>query len=955
MRRTPLRLRAVLLALPALLVSVPIAAQQPDDEYARLIREHTTDPLFLASSVATLPDHPTIPSPLDHFGTIAGAPGVMHSTDELYGYYRALAAATPRVRVETVGRSEEGREIILVVIADDATMQRLDHYRAQLARLADPRNVDAQQADAIIADAKPIYMLNGGLHSPEMGPPEMLPELAYRLAVSDDPAVANIRNNVITIINPVSEPDGRDRQVDWYYRYTKGRTEWDDGFPRSTPYWGKYVVHDNNRDGIQISQELTKALYRVYYDWHPIVLHDLHESVPLLYISTGTGPYGEENDPIVIGEWQLFANNDVTRLSAQNMPGVWTWGFFDGWWPGYAAWVANNHNSIARFYETFGNAGADTYVRDLSNSRYAGQLVTTRQWYRAWPPTAKVRWSLRNNTNFMQAGVLASLQFTAENGDQLLRNFWQKGTNSIARGRNEAPHGFVIPGFDDQRDPRRTAYLVNQLQRQQIEVHQRDEGDFVIRLDQPYRDLAVTLLTKQNFPADAQYPPYDDIAWTLGYLYGVDVEAVDDDDIFEWDDLALLADTVAYTGDVDGSGRTLVIANHAQTELLPALYWLQSNGTGARAFAAERAFEIGDDEMPAGSIIIEGAASDVATQLAQQFGLDVIATNRNIDVARHEADVPRVALYHTWYNTQDEGWARFTLEQYDIPYTSIDKDDLRAGDLRTRFDAVVIPNVGGSLEQLVHGVDSKWGPLPFTQTAEFESHGTPDSTEDMTGGMGFAGLANVQQFVQGGGLLVTLSNPTRLVAEGGIARELSSMSSGNLFHPGSVVRVKARQSSHPLLYGFPETFHVFRGNAPMFSVGRRDRDAIVLQYGTRPPADEREGEPEGPMMGMPETERDRESASEREEEGAGRGARSGGDNSYVLSGMVRNENVIVGQGAIFDLPVGDGRVVAFSFNPLHRFLNHHEFPLVWNALMNWNDRVAMPASSTTAAEGSEND
>ncbi|MBR9989539.1 MAG: peptidase [Gemmatimonadetes bacterium] len=944
MRRTILRLCLSVLLAGAFM---PLSAQQriaPDAEYGRLIAEYTTDSLFLPASVSSVPDHPVIPSPRDHFGFISGAPGVTHHTDALYGYYRALAATTPRVRVETVGRSEEGREIVLVVVADETTMSRLDHYRNQIARLADPRTVDADAMREIVADAKPIYMLNGGLHSPEMGSPEMLTELVYRLAASDEPAIEKIRNGVITIINPVSEPDGRDRQVDWYNRYTKGRPAIDDGFPRAVPYWGRYVVHDNNRDGIQISQALTKALYRIYYDWHPLVMHDLHESVPLLYVSTGTGPYGVENDPIVVGEWQLLANNDVTRLSAQGVPGVWHWGFFDGWWPGYAMWVGNNHNGIARFYETFGNSGADTYVRDLSNARYAGDLVTTRQWYRHWPPSAKVRWSARNNTNLMQAGVLASLEYAAENGEQMLRNFWQKGTNSINRGRTRAPHGFVIPGFAEQRDPRRTAYLVNQLQRQAIEVHQRGDGDFVIRLDQPYRDLAVNLLTKQEFPGDADHPPYDDIAWTLGYLYGVDVQAIDDAAVFEWRDLTLLTDTVAYAGRVRGSGGVHVIAHRAQGELLPALYWLGGRAPQSKATIAAAAFNVGREAYPAGSIIVEGTGADVMTLLAQQFGLDVIATNRVPDVARHVADLPRIGLYHTWYNTQDEGWARFTLEQYGIPYTSIDKDDLRAGTLNDRFDAVLIPNVGGQLEQLVHGVDRKWWPLPFTRTDEYPSHGTPDETADMTGGMGFAGLANLQEFVERGGLLVTLSNPTRLVAEGGISRQLSSMQTGNLFHPGSVVRTKARRPDHPVLYGYPETFHIFRGNHPLFAVNRRDRDAIVLQYGTRPPADERE-EPTGPMMGMPETRvpsaastvaADASRASGDGDSGSGGTGR--GDGAYVLSGMVRNENVIVGQGAIFDLEVGAGRVIAFSFNPLHRFLNHHEFPLVWNALMTWNDK-----------------
>ncbi len=952
MRRAVLRPSSVLLAL--LVCALPLSAQQQplDEEYGRLIREYTTDTLFLSTTVSTLPNHPTIPSPKDHFGVISGAPGVVHTTDELYGYYRALAAATPRVRVETIGTSEGGREILLVVVADEQSMQRLDHYRTQLERLADPRSLPESERDAVIAQAKPIYMLNGGLHSPEMGPPEMLPELVYRLAVSEDPDVARIRNEVITLVNPVAEPDGRDRQVHWYRRYTQGRESMDDGFPRSTPYWGEYVVHDNNRDGIQVSQELTKALFRAYYDWHPLVIHDLHESVPLLYISTGTGPYNHENDPIVVGEWQLFANNDITRLSAQNMPGVWHWGFFDGWWPGYAAWVANNHNSIARFYETFGNAGADTYVRDLSNQRYAGDLVTSRQWYRHWPPTAKVRWSMRNNTNFMQAGVLASLLFTAENRDQLLRNFWQKGINSITRGLTKAPHGFVIPGFDEQRDPRRTAYLVNQLQRQAIEVHQRPDGDFVVRLDQPYRDLAVTLLTKQDFPSDAEHPPYDDIAWTLGYLYGVDVEPVDDPDIFEWDDLTLLADTVAYTGSVRGSGSTHLVAHTGQGELLPALYWLAQNGQGASAEVARAPFTVGRDSFPAGSLVIHGASRDVAQQLAQSFGLDVVATNRTPDVPRHAADAPRVAIYHTWYNTQDEGWARFTLEQYGVPYTSIDKDDLRSGNLRSRFDAILIPQVRGGLDQLVHGIDSKWGPMPYTTTAEFPSHGTPDSTDDMTGGMGFDGLANLQRFVEGGGMLVTLGNPTRLVADGGMARELASISTGNLFHPGSVVSAKARRPDHPVMYGFPETFHLFRGNGPLFGVDRRDRGLIVAQYGTKPLADERD-EPTGEMMGMPETRVSASDRNEAESERSGSGSGTADGGSYVMSGMVRNENVIVGQGAIFDLPVGQGRVVAFSFNPLHRFLNHHEVPLVWNALMSWNDMPLTAPAPTVTTEAQQ--
>jgi len=915
-------------------VAAPLLAQQPQDTaFARLVREYTTDPRFLPASVATLPLSATIPSPQRYFGTIAGAPGVMHHSAEVYGYFRALARATPRVRVETVGKSEEGRDIILVEIADSATLQHADGYRAALARLADPRTVPAAARDSVVAAAKPVYYLNGALHSAEMGSPEMLMELAYRLAAGDDPALAAIRDHVITLINPVSEPDGRDRQVDWYLHYTKPRATADDGFPRSSPFWGDYAFHDNNRDGLQISQALTRAIFKVYYDWHPVVMHDLHESVPLLYVSTGTGPYNEHNDPIAISEWQLLANNDITALDAQGLPGVWTWAFFDGWWPGYAMWVANNHNAIGRFYETMGNAGANTYVQDLSDDSYAGDPVTSRQWYRPWPPTKKVRWSARDNVNYQEAGVLASLTFTAQNATVLLRNFWQKGVNSIARGRSEKPYGYVIPALARQRDPARAAYLVNQLERQRVEIYRRSSGDsagdFVVPRDQPYGDLVVNLLGTQHFPQTAKYPPYDDIAWTLGYLYGVTVTAVNDTSVLRRDGLDRVTDTVAAAGAVTGGGPVYLLAYRAQGNVLPAFYRLAKSEPKARAFAAESAFVVGKDTFPAGSVIVEGTSAAGAADFASRYALPLVGVAAAPTVARHALDLPRVAIYHSWYSTQDAGWARYTFEQYGVPYASIDKDDLRRGALRQRFDVILVPSFGGSAAQMIHGIDTRWSPLAYQKTQDTPNLGTPFSSPDITGGPGFAGMAELQKFVQQGGTLVTLGAATTLAAETGIARQLTPLRAATLFHPGSIVRARARQRRSPILYGYPDVTTIFRGNGPLFQVGDRDSALVVLQYG----ATRKVERDEGPMLGIPDT-----AAAPASHTDTARARPSAGDSSYVVSGMVRGESEIVGQGAIFDVPVAAGRVVAFSFDPLHRFLNHHEFALVWNVLLNWNDR-----------------
>ncbi|MEQ8425078.1 MAG: peptidase, partial [Cyclobacteriaceae bacterium] len=332
---------------------------------------------------------------------------------------------------------------------------------------------------------------------------------------------------------------------------------------------------------------------------------------------------------------------------------------------------------------------------------------------------------------------------------------------------------------------------------------------------------------------------------------------------------------------------------------------------------------VAGDTLRAGSVIFKGMSKNQADQIGSQFGLDVKAVATTPGGKQHDVTLPRVAIYHSWFDTQDEGWSRFTFEQRGIPYTSIDKDDLKAGDLRKKFDVILVPRMRGDANDFIFGVDSKWGPMPFTKTAEYPAHGTPDATNDMTGGPGLDGMNQLKLFLDGGGVLIALDNSTKMVAETGIARELEPYNAAGLFHPGSVVTVKARKPGNPVLYGYPETFHVFRGNGPLYQLDKYNRDMMLLQYGTKPLKDEIEYT--GPIMGMPDRKVVKEKKKEEKK-----------DPPYVLSGMVRNEQNIIGHGGIFNVPQGSGRVIAFTFDPLHRFLNHHDAPLVWNVLINWN-------------------
>ena len=287
-------------ALIALLACAAAQSQPLDAGYTAKIRQYTTESFFTTELVDHLPASDTVPTPEKVLGYVIGTPQKLTYTKDIYRYFRELEKATPRVKVFSIGRSEEGRETLLVAVSDEANIQKLDRYREINARLADPRKTSESEAKQLIAEDVPMYWASGSIHSPETGSPEMLMELAYRLAVEDSPLIRNIRKNLVVLITPCTEVDGRDREVDVYNYHVANPT-------KAQPplvYWGKYVAHDNNRDGLGMALQLSKIMMKTFLDWHPQVLHDLHESVPFLYVSTGMGPYNAWLDPLVVDEWQ---------------------------------------------------------------------------------------------------------------------------------------------------------------------------------------------------------------------------------------------------------------------------------------------------------------------------------------------------------------------------------------------------------------------------------------------------------------------------------------------------------------------------------------------------------------------------------------------------------------------------------------------------------------------------
>jgi hypothetical protein len=919
-------------------------ADRAEPGSAEEIAAATTAPQFLSPWVASLPESATVPSPRRFFGRIMGAPGELVNTAQAHAYARALAAASPRVRTFTIGRSEEGREILMLAIADEAGIRDLERLRAATAALSDPRRTDAAAAARLAAEARPIYYFNAVMHSDETGSTEATLELAYRLAVAESPLIRRIRERTVVLINPVSNPDGRDKVVEWFYRFLKGRTDYDTLPRQSPPYWSRYAFVDINRDAHQQAHAAVRAVHDAFHGWHPQVVHDLHEAVPLLMTWNGTGPYNPNVDPITYAEFQALSFHEVEQMTAFGMPGVATWNFGEGFAHLYTDSVAINHNAIGRGYETFGNGTAETVTRTLEPAD------TSAEWWRVLPPpSGPFRWSARDNVNYTVTGALAALDYVAQRPRAFLEAYWRKGWNSWRAGVERPPYGFVIPA--DQGDPARVAALVDRLLRQRIEVHRataplvlRDgrwpAGSYVVRLDQPYRNYAVDLLLPQHYPKDAA-EPYDDVSWSLPAHFHLDVTATADPAVR---DAALEPVLVAPAP----AGRVLdaprpaagapsgppvaayLLADTGQEGLLAARYRLSS----LPVEIAERAFRADGRDYPAGSWIVPAHAgvARVLADVARDLALEFVASPAVPEVARHAAPVPRLCVWVPWADTDTIGWLRYSLDQRRVPYTYLRDEDIRADRMRPRCDVVVYGHVDLELAEQIHGLPKRWSPLPFRKTATTPSHGTPAESDDITGGIGWEGLSRLQRWVEDGGLMVTLGSGSALALEGGLVRGVrrdeggvprstagggaaaaAAAQAAATRTPGAHLRVSFARPEHPLAYGYAARTHVFRQNFPLYSVPRRwlrmaycttcldgppDRDGVVMEW----------GDPDGAPL--------------------------------VVSGQAWGEANLVGRPAILDLPAGRGRVVAFNFNPVHRDMNRGDQRLLWNAVLNWRAILA---------------
>jgi hypothetical protein len=814
-----------------------------------------------------------VPTPGSVLGFEVAQDRKLADWNQSVAYFRALAAASPCVRVEELGPTTEGRPFLLVTITSEANMARLDEIRGANLRLADPRGLGDVEAERLVAEGKTIVVLNHGIHPTEVGPSQAAIATAYWLA-GDSLAAREILEATVVLMVPSQNPDGMQKVVDWYRR-TLG-TPFEGARPPFLTH--TYAGHDNNRDWYMFTQAETRlTVARVYDRWRPQIVHDLHQMGPRgarLFVPPYLDPYDPSVDPALVAAGSALGAHVAARLTAEGKAGVVTHAIFDAWSPSRA--YPHTHGGV-RILSECASARLATPVEVSGDELEAGIGYDPRRSSWNFPlPWPGGTWRLRDVVDYEVAATRALLEHAARNRSYWLRTFL--GVNRRASER-AVPYAFLVPS--EQRDPLAAARLLSVLRTGGVEVRRArapfealgqsfPAGTHVVLMAQPASAFAKTVLERQSYPdlrrspSDAPQKPYDTTAHTLPLLMGVDVRAAG---VFTAD-LVIAEDTPVAPGRVEGKGRFLALG-HATGDMV-ALGRLLRRGVSVRW--ATEAFGDRGRRFEAGSLLVPATARDALEPMARELG--VVA--RGVDTAPPALVVrrPRLGLYQSWRPAADEGWTRFVFERdLGVDYETLHDADVRRGGLARRFDVVLLPDQAA--KEIVEG--NAPGSLP----------------DEYTGGLGEEGVASLKAFVEAGGTLVTLNGASRLPIEDfglGVSDALPKRPSQSaaqdpdaVYAPGAILRVTI-DPREPLAHGLGSAAAIWFEESPAFEA---KRGTVVARYA---------------------------------------------DDSPLLSGWLLDGERLAGKAALVVAPLGTGRVVLFGFRPQYRAQSWGTYVALLNAI-----------------------
>jgi hypothetical protein len=848
--------------------------------------------------------------PAEHFGFELAGDGQFAMWDQEVAYYQKLAKESDRVQLRELGKTTKGRPFLLLTISSPQNLAKAARYKEISRQLADPRGLTPQQIDALAAEGVAVVMVSLDLHSTEVASGQMGPRMLYRLATGNDDQIRTILDNTILLLIPSFNPDGHDDVGEWFKK--TGGTPYEGSEPPEL--YGGYVGHDDNRDGYMLVQPESQHWARVvYHEWYPQIFKDTHQQGSYgarLTIPPKYDPINPFVDPLIWRSSQLLGGAMGTKLEAEGVTGVESQVHYDAWFMSSFHGVANLSN-ITSFHTESASAKMiwplyvlSEQIGPASRGRPENkpQMTFPHPWPGGW-------WRQSDIARQQEIETLALIEAAGHYRHSFLKNRAVAALRQVEKGANEAPYGHVIPMA--QHDPGTAAKFAAVLLASGVEVHRAVErsvtggrvveaGDLVVRLDQPSRALAKTMIEPLVYPESewtrardgSPLPPYDMASFTLADHMGVESFPLQERITAKLEKLTAAPKPVSK---ISGAGSAGWLLTPAWNDSFRAVNRLLKNGGSVyRLPTPPQPWAPGTFWIPATPATTASAVQALATE----FGLPFTAVASSPAGPLVQLRPLRVGLYRRYAGGNiDEGWTRLLFDQWEFPYARVDADEIKKGGLNGKYDAILIAD--DTVRALVGIEGREPSASPYT-AAEY----APEFNKTL----GTSGVDALKDFVRSGGSLILLDHATELAMERfgiPVRNPLTGVSNKVFFVPGSSLRVHM-DVSQPLAYGMPPETTVLFFNSVAFDIrnsNANDHVAVVARYH---------------------------------------------DRDLLEGGWLDGEKHLVQRPALLDVGYGKGRIAMIGFRAQNRDQAHGTFKILFNALYQAG-AVIVPASGTVTS------
>ena len=844
----------------------------------------------------------TLQSPAAFLGHEVGADYKLVKWPRIVEYFEHLAANSDRLIVEDIGSTTDGNRMILATIASPDAIDDLSVDKARQRKISDPRLIagESERNDLIRVSKVPI-LVNCQLHSTEVAASQMSMELAYNLVAQTNADIANILDRCIILLVPCANPDGQIMVAEWYERSIG--TPWE-GRASMPKLYQKYAGHDNNRDWFMLNLQETRNTTKVLYEqWFPTIVWDVHQmgnEGARLFVPPFYDPKNQNVHPGIDQTLLIIGGHMAGDLALAGRKGVVHSAIYDNWWAGGFRTTPYRHNMVGILTEAASvnlaspifqrKSELDGHTRGLPD--YVAQTNFPDPWPGGW-------WRLRDIVQYELDIAMSLFTLAARYHDRFQSNFIQFGEEAIAAGLNEPPYAWLVP--PDQHDPGSAYQMLERLHAPAIEVHRADAaftadgvgypaGTHILYTAQPFRPHLMDMMERQTYPDREMYPggpaeqPYDMAGWTLPLQMGVRYVEV----AHPFEAQATKLSAIEKSGPILESGtgedgQILVVepyTNDAYTFAARAL---------ASGLAVSRA-KVSGDRSAAGAFIVEGEGVARANEIAGNLSLRIHRTNQSLQEDEMVAlRAARTALYQPYIASMEEGWTRLVLDNHEIPYDSIFNAGIRAGNLRDRYDCIVLPSVGPQL--ILNG-------YPEDSTAP-----------EYAGGIGREGLVALQEFAAGGGTLICMDESSNLVIDHfnvPVRNVVRGKPSSEFYCPGSILRLHM-DTSHPVGYGMPEWYSGYFADSQVFELAAPEGESAEVKDSLDP---------------------NRSAAKRFPVKVVSRYS----DTVLLESGWIRGEDLVRDKPAIVEIGYGKGRIYLFGISVQRRGQPHGTFRILFNAI-----------------------